>query len=134
MYNFDKIIDRSNTSSIKYEARERIFGRNDVVPLWVADMDFEVAPEIASAISERADHKVFGYTLRCGEYYDITQKWIQKRYKWEVSKDHISFSPGVVSALAMALLAFTKPGDKVIVQSPVYFLSSALSKITDEGS
>lgn len=121
MYNFDKIIDRSNTNAIKYDARERIFGRNDVLPLWVADMDFEVAPEIAEAISKRAEHKVFGYTLRDSEYYQITQNWIKKRYKWEVSKDHISFSPGVVSALAMALLAFTKPGDKVIVQSPVYF-------------
>jgi cystathionine beta-lyase len=121
MYNFDKIIDRSNTSAIKYDARERIFGRNDVLPLWVADMDFEVAPEIAKAIEDRAKHKVFGYTLRCPEYYEVIQDWIKKRYKWNVSKDHISFSPGVVSALAMALIAFTKPGDKVIVQSPVYF-------------
>jgi cystathionine beta-lyase len=121
MYNFDKIVDRSNTSAIKYEARERIFGSNEVVPLWVADMDFEVAPEIAEAIKERADHKVFGYTLRCPEYFEVTQNWIKTRYKWNVNKDHISFSPGVVSALAMSLLAFTKPGDKVIVQSPVYF-------------
>jgi cystathionine beta-lyase len=121
MYNFDRIIDRSNSNAIKYDARERIFGRNDVLPLWVADMDFEVAPEIAEAINKRAEHKVFGYTLRDSEYYKVTQNWIKKRYKWDVSEDHISFSPGVVSALAMALLAFTKPGDKVIVQSPVYF-------------
>ncbi len=84
-------------------------------------MDFEVAPEIASAIEERAAHNIYGYTLRCPEYYEITQDWLKKRYNWEVDIKNISFSPGVVSALAMALLAFTKPGDKVIVQSPVYF-------------
>lgn len=121
MYNFDKIVDRSNTSCIKYDARKRIFGRDDVLPLWVADMDFEVAPEIAEAIEERSKHKVFGYTMRCEEYNEIIQSWLERRYQWKVSTDHISFSPGVVSALAMALLAFTKPGDKIIVQSPVYF-------------
>jgi len=120
-YEFDKPIDRSGTSCIKYDARERIFGHDDVLPLWVADMDFEVAPEIAEAIQERAKHKIYGYTMRCDEYYDIIQDWLKRRYGWSVEKPHISFSPGVVSALAMALLAFTKPGDKVIVQSPVYF-------------
>ncbi len=120
-YNFDKPVDRSNTSCIKYDARKNIFGKDEVIPLWVADMDFEVAPEIAEAIEKRASHNIYGYTMRCPEYYEITQDWLKKRYNWEVGIKDISFSPGVVSALAMALLAFTKPGDKVIVQSPVYF-------------
>lgn len=120
-YDFDKPVNRSDTNSIKYDARKRIFGQNDVLPLWVADMDFEVAPEIAEAIQERAKHKIFGYTMRCAEYHQIIQQWLRRRYNWDVNTKHISFSPGVVSALAMALLAFTKPGDKVIVQSPVYF-------------
>ncbi|MFO7864086.1 MAG: PatB family C-S lyase [Salinivirgaceae bacterium] len=120
-YNFDKIIDRSHTSCIKYDARAKIFGAEDVTPLWVADMDFEVAPEIAEAIENRAQHHVYGYTMRCPEYYAITQQWIKRRYKWDVEEKDISYSPGVVSAIVMAMLAFTKPGDKVIVQSPVYF-------------
>lgn len=120
-YNFDQPIDRTNTGSIKYDARELIFGKKDIIPLWVADMDFEVAPEIAQAIQERAGHKIFGYTRRSHEYYEIIQNWLLRRYNWQVNTAAISYSPGVVSALALSLLAFTRPGDKVIVQSPVYF-------------
>lgn len=120
-YNFDELIDRSNTNCIKYDARENVFGNSNVIPLWVADMDFAVAPEIHSAIIKRAQHPVFGYTMRCNEFYEVAQSWFAKRYHWHVKTGDISFSPGVVSALAMSLMAFTKPGDKVIVQSPVYF-------------
>lgn len=121
IYNFDKIIDRSHTNCIKYDARENIFGKNDVIPLWVADMDFAVAPEIQQALISRAQHPIFGYTLRCNEFYEAAQSWFAKRYNWHVKTGHISFSPGVVSALAISLMAYTKPGDKVVVQSPVYF-------------
>lgn len=120
-YDFDKLIDRSHTSCVKYDARDKVFGKSDVIPLWVADMDFAVAPEIHEAIVNRASHPIFGYTLRCNEFYGASQGWLDKRFDWQIDVDQISFSPGVVSAVAMALLAFTKPGDKVVVQSPVYF-------------
>lgn len=120
-FNFDETVDRSGTNSIKYEWREKIFGENNIIPLWVADMEFKAPPAVLKALQKRLDHGIFGYTMRDDEYFEIIQNWLKLRYNWHVPKSSISFSPGVVSALAMSVMAFTKPGDKIIVQSPVYF-------------
>jgi len=121
IYNFDKIVARENTSCIKYDLRKAYFGREDVMPLWVADMDFETPDFIREAVLKRAAHPIYGYTFRTDSFSGSIINWMQKRHQWEVKKEWISFSPGVVPALNMAVLAFTKPGDKVILQPPVYF-------------
>ncbi|MDD4373860.1 MAG: PatB family C-S lyase [Bacteroidales bacterium] len=121
VYNFDKNIDRTNTSSVKYDLRKFIFKKPDVLPMWVADMDFETPDFIREAIIKRAAHPVYGYTFRPESYYQAIINWFQKRFNWRVEKDWILFSPGVVPALNFAVLALTNPGDEIIVQPPVYF-------------
>lgn len=119
-YHFDKIIDRKGTSSVKWERNGEMFGTPDVIPMWVADMDFEVAPPIVKALKERVDKKVFGYTFEDDNYYQCIIDWIKNRHSWNTQKDWFSYSPGVVPGLAFAIQAFTLPGDKVIIQPPVY--------------
>lgn len=120
-YNFDTIIARENTDCVKYDLRKAFFGNEDVLPLWVADMDFETPDFIREAVIKRAKHPVYGYTFRSDSFSNCVINWMKIRHKWVVKKEWISFSPGVVPALNMAVLAFTNPGDKVIVQPPVYF-------------
>ncbi|MDP3431352.1 MAG: PatB family C-S lyase [Bacteroidota bacterium] len=120
-YNFDELIDRTNTNSIKYDARKMFFGNEDVLPLWVADMDFRTPDFIVDAIKKRAEHEVFGYTFRGESYNHSIVNWLKRRHNWEIKPEWISFSPGVVAGLTMAIEAFSKPGDGVIVQPPVYF-------------
>jgi cystathionine beta-lyase len=120
-YNFDKIIKRENTACVKYDLRKEFFGNDSILPLWVADMDFETPDFIREAILKRAAHPIYGYTFRTGDFSQSIIGWMRKRHQWEIKKEWVSFSPGVVPALNMAVLAFTKPGDKVIVQPPVYF-------------
>lgn len=120
MYDFDKVIDRKGSNSVKWDKLEEVYGKDDILPMWVADMDFEVAPPIQEALKKRVDHGAFGYTYAGDEYYDSVIGWMKKRYNWDIDKEWISFTPGVVPALRYALEAYTKPGDKVIIQSPVY--------------
>ncbi len=120
-YNFNKIIDRTNTSSVKYDLRELIFGQEDVLPMWVADMDFETPDFIRDAVKNRADHAIYGYTFRGESYYQSIIDWFKARYNWKIEKESIVFSPGIVPAVNMAVLALTNPGDRIIVQPPVYF-------------
>ena len=120
-YNFDQIIDRSNTSSVKHDLKEMIFGTPNILPLWVADMDFETPQFVRNAIMERALHPVYGYTFRDDAYYESIINWMQRRHRWHIEKDWILFSPGVVPGLNMAVMAFTDPGDAILVQPPVYF-------------
>lgn len=120
-YNFDEIIDRTNTDCEKYDARERIFGNAEVIPLWVADTDFKTPDFIAKAIQQRAAHEIYGYPMKPDSYYQSIQGWLQRRHQWEVEKDWIVFCPNVVIGLASIILSMTKPGDKIIVQPPVYF-------------
>jgi cysteine-S-conjugate beta-lyase len=120
-YNFDEIIDRSSTNSIKYDALSHFFGTDDVLPVWVADTDFRTPDFIMEAIRKRMEHEILGYTFRGDSFHNSITGWLQKRYNWETSKKMISFSPGVVSAITVAVMVFTQPGDKVIVQPPVYF-------------
>ncbi|MBS4058473.1 MAG: PatB family C-S lyase [Bacteroidales bacterium] len=119
--NFNKIIDRGESNSVKYDLRSAIFGKPDVIPMWVADMDFETPEFIRNAVIARANHPVYGYTFKPESYYQAIIQWLQQRHGWAVHPDWISFSPGVVPALNLAVLAVTQPNDKVIVQTPVYY-------------
>ena len=120
-YNFDEIILRENTNCVKYDLRKAYFGDENVLPLWVADMDFACADFIQEAIIERANHPIYGYSILPDTLYSAISGWVQRRHKWDIDKSWISFSPGIVPALNIAIMAFSQPGDKVIVQPPVYF-------------
>lgn len=119
-YNFDKIIDRSGTDTIKLGRLKDMFGREDLMPLWVADMDFLSPPEITEALQKRTEHGVFGYTLPSEGYYKSIINWLSSQHNYNVNKEEITFVPGVVKAFAFAMDAFTKEGDNIIIQPPVY--------------
>lgn len=119
-YNFDEIIDRRYTDSEKYDHLQPHFGRTDVLPMWVADMDFRTAPEIMEAAFNCCRKGVFGYTYRSDESKQAFIQWVEKRYQWKMEMSWLSSSPGVVTALALAVRAFTDKGDKVLIQTPVY--------------
>ncbi len=119
-FGFDRLIDRRGTYSYKYDGLKKVFGREDVLPMWVADMDFAVPPAVQEAIRRRAEHPIYGYTFRPEEYYQSIVGWIARRHGWQVAREWISYSPGIVPALNMAVQGFTDPGDGVILQSPVY--------------
>lgn len=121
IYNFDELIDRSGTNTVKYDGRKSFFGNEDVLPLWVADMDFRTPDFIMEAIRKRAEHDLFGYTFRPESYSQSIVSWLKRRHDWEIKPEWISFSPGVVAGLTMAIEALSKPGDGVIIQPPVYF-------------
>lgn len=120
-YNFDEIVLREATNCLKYDARQRFFGDADILPLWVADMDFKTPDFIVNALKKRLDHEIFGYTFRSDSYYEAIGNWMKKRHQWEIQREWISFSPGVVAGLTYAIETFSKPGDEIIVQPPVYF-------------
>lgn len=120
-YNFDEIIDRSNTNCEKYDSRKAIFGNADVIPLWVADTDFRTPDFIVDAVKKRAEHEVYGYPVKPDSFFTAIQGWVERRHGWRVDKDWIAYSPNVVIALSSLIMSLTKPGDKIIVQPPVYF-------------
>jgi len=120
-YNFDRVIDRSGTDCVKWDAVGPVFGSEDVLPLWVADMDFPVARPITEAIRERARHEVYGYTRPRPSLVEAVVDRMARKYQWEVKPEWIVFTPGVIPALHVAVRAFTHPGDGVIVQPPVYY-------------
>jgi cystathionine beta-lyase len=120
-YNFDEIIDRTNTNCEKYDSREKIFGKADLIPMWVADTDFRTPDFIVEAVKKRAAHEVYGYPTIPDTFYTAIQHWLSRRHGWSVEQSWISYSPNVVIGLASLVLSLTKPGDKVIVQPPVYF-------------
>lgn len=126
-YQFDQIISRSGTASLKYDERQVVFGRDDVIPLWVADMDFAVPDAVQRALAHRAAHPVFGYTIFPPSLNDALMLWLATRHHWYVASETILFCPGVVPSLHACIVALTQPGDGVIVQPPVYapFLSAA---------
>jgi cystathionine beta-lyase len=120
-YNFDEIVPREGTNCIKYDAREWYFKTNDVLPLWVADMDFRTPGFIVEAIKKRIDHEIYGYTFRPESYFEAIINWMKQRHNWDIQKEWISFSPGVVAGLTFAIETFSNPEDGVVVQPPVYF-------------
>ena len=119
-YNFDEVIDRRGTSAIKLEGVPELWGRDDLIPLWVADMDFATAPFVTEAIRKRCENPVLGYTSKPDSYYQAIVNWNKTRYGLDVEKEMILFVPGIVPGLGMALNTFTSPGDKVMIQPPVY--------------
>ncbi len=119
-YNFDKIINRENTNAIRYEYLERFFGTKDLLPLWVADMDFEVASEIVETIQERVKHPIFGYSARTDKFFNSISNWLKSNYDWDVKKSDIEFTPGVLAGIVSAVHEFTSEGDGIIIQTPVY--------------
>lgn len=119
-YNFDTIPERAGTNTYKYDLRQELFGNPNVIPMWVADMDFEVAPAIAEAIQKRAQFNVYGYDLGGDIYGGSLIRWLERRIGWTVGADWLRFTPGVVSGLGFAIKAFTAPGDGVVIQTPVY--------------
>jgi cysteine-S-conjugate beta-lyase len=120
-YNFDHIIPRKNTNSVKFDMSKQLFGKEDILPLWVADMDFATPEFIRKAVIKRAEHEIYGYTFRGEGFFSSILNWMKIRHDWEVKKEWISFSPGIVPALNFSIQAFSKPGDSVIIQPPVYF-------------
>ncbi len=121
MYNFDELINREGTHSYKYDLREKLFGSDEVYPMWVADTEFKVPDFILNALRERLDHGIFGYTLLDDDYYNSIIKWNKDKHGTTLKKEWIKYSPGVVPSLFASVLALTDPGDKVIVQTPVYY-------------
>jgi len=120
-YNFDRVINRRNTNSLKWDVIKPIFGNKDVLPMWIADMDFPIAKPITEALKKRADHEIYGYTVPSPSAIEATVNRIWQRYGWKIKPEWIVFTPGVISALHAAVKAFTHPGDDVIIQGPVYY-------------
>ncbi len=120
MYNFDTIFDRRGTSCFKYDARKEIFGTEDILPMWVADMDFQSPPCVREAAIKLSEHGVFGYTFRSAQSVDYFIEWVETRYGWKINREQITSSPGIVAALPIAVRVFTDPSDKILIQTPVY--------------
>jgi cysteine-S-conjugate beta-lyase len=119
-WNFDENVPREGTSCVKYDLRKEVFGDENIIPMWVADMDFKTPDFIIKAIRKRLDHEIMGYSFRPHEYFQSITDWMLKRHNWKIQNDWICFSPGVVPALNLCTLAFTRPGDSIIIQPPVY--------------
>jgi len=120
-YDFDKIVDRTGTESLKWVYPRKVLKVAEAIPMWVADMDFEAPPAVVEAIKRRAEHGVYGYPLIPPSFWQSAIDWLRRRHGWEVRKDWMAKSPGIVPALNYAVRAFTRPGDGVIIQTPVYF-------------
>lgn len=121
MTDFNKIIHRRNTNSYKWDRCEEIFGTDDLIPMWVADMDFEAPEEVKRALKDRVEHGVFGYTFIPDSFYESIIDWQLSRNDWRIEKDWIITAPGVVPSIKACIQTFTSPGEEIIVQTPVYF-------------
>jgi len=117
---FDTVINRKNTGSEKWDHCDRLFGGENLLPLWVADMDFRAPREVLDALAEKAAHGIFGYSTYMGSTYDSVISWFSRRHGWEIKKEWILYSPGVVPALNLLVKTFTGPYDGIIIQRPVY--------------
>lgn len=124
---FDKLVDRRNTHSVKWDSVKKVFGTEDILPMWVADMDFVTLPEIIESIQHRAAHGIFGYTTVPDELNNAIVNWMSKKHGWNIRKEWLVYTPGVVASLNLSVSALTSPEDSVIIQPPVYppFLSVA---------
>jgi cystathionine beta-lyase len=120
-FDFDRMIDRGNTRSYKWDQSEKLFGHKDILPLWVADMDFESPKEAVEAIQKRAAEGIYGYTIRDEAYLNAIVNWFSRRHGWHFQKEWLTDTPGIVPALSVAVQAFTEKGGKVVIQSPVYY-------------
>jgi cystathionine beta-lyase len=120
-YDFDKVCDRSHTDCAKWGAVKSIFGREDVIPMWVADMDFPTAAPIVEALKKRAEHPFYGYTMPDPSLTEAVVERMKRRFDWKIEPEWVVFTPGIIPALNMAVRALTHPGDEIILQEPVYY-------------
>ena len=128
---FDKITDRRNTNCLKYDFAVKRGMPEDVLPLWVADMDFQTSSYVQDALIKQAQHGIFGYSDGQESYFEAVKGWLKKHHDWEVQEKWLVKTPGVVMALALSVKAYTDPGDAVLIQSPVYYPFSEV--ISDNG-
>lgn len=119
-YDFDKVIDRTGTNAVKLEALQRLYGRTDLLPLWVADMDFETPSFITEALRQRLEHSLFGYTEMPDNYWAVVADWIDSHHNWKVEQEWLTYIPGIVKGIGMVVNFFVKEDEKVIIQPPVY--------------
>ena len=119
-YDFDELLERRGTDSVKWDGVQEVWGRDDLLPLWVADMDFRTPPFVMDALQRQLSDGVLGYTRPCADWAPAICDWLLRRHGWQVETGWISFVPGIVRAQALALLCFTRPGDRVAVMNPVY--------------
>lgn len=120
-YDFNTVIERRGTCSLKWDVAETMFGSRDIIPMWVADMDFRTSEPVIQALRKVADHGIYGYATRLPSYYESFIGWMKRRHNWDIKREWIEFTPGVVPSLNLAVRALTAPGDEVIVQTPVYY-------------
>ncbi|MBR3859403.1 MAG: PatB family C-S lyase [Bacteroidaceae bacterium] len=119
-YDFDVLIDRRDTDALKIDAMPAIWGRSDLMPLWVADMDFATPPFILNELRHRLEHEILGYTMRTSRWASSIVAWQQNRYGWSIQPEWLNFVPGIVPGIALIINCFTEPGDTILVQPPVY--------------
>ena len=120
-YNFDDLIDRKNTNSLKYDFAIERGKPADIMPLWVADMDFKAPKEVLEAIQKATEHGIFGYTEVKSDYFEVIQRWFYQNFGWETKEEWLIKTPGVVYAIALAIKALTDIGDGIMIQQPVYY-------------
>lgn len=119
-YNFDDIIDRKNSNSIKWGNLEKEYGHKDILPMWIADMDFKSSSEIIENLKDRVEHGVFGYNYVDDSFYEAIINWTKEMHDWDIKKEWIVFTPGVVPGLSISIRQFTQKGEKILIQPPVY--------------
>lgn len=124
--NFDIKINRLNTASVKWDCCEQLFGSADVIPMWVADMDFMAPMPVIAALQDRVRHGVFGYVAIPPAFYKIIADWLWSRHRWQIDQEWLMFSPGVVAGLCLLIRCFSEPGDNIIIQPPVYHVFSEI--------
>jgi len=128
---FDQIIDRTGTSNVKYDVRKAVFGTEDVVPLWVADMDFSAPEAVTQALIQRASHPIYGYTIYPDSLFSTMQHWFKTRHHWDIKRQSILICPGVVPSMHAVIEALSESGDRIIVQPPIY--PPFFSAVTETG-
>ncbi|MDR2913113.1 MAG: PatB family C-S lyase [Alistipes sp.] len=130
-YNFDTIPKRAGTETLKFDARDRFFGHSEVIPMWVADMDFESPPAVGEAILRRAAHNLYGYDITGEGCAPALGRWLARRSGWTIENDWVRLTTGVVSGLGFAIRAFTSPGDGIVIQTPVYAPFRSMTEAND---
>src|SRR5699024_8851883 len=120
MDTFQNVVNRKHTKSVKWDMLQDVFHTDDILPMWVADMDFKAPEKVNEALRSRAGHGIYGYTIIDDDVKQTITDWIKRRHDWRIEKETLSFSPGVVTSLHIAVQALTSPNDKVLIQTPVY--------------
>ncbi|MBR5333246.1 MAG: PatB family C-S lyase [Alistipes sp.] len=131
IYDFDSYIERRGTHCVKHDGLQENFGRDDLIPLWVADMDFPTPDFIREALIERINHPILGYTIEYDGYWQSIQNWLQQRHGWNVEREWMRYIPGIVKGIGMVINRFTEPGDKIIIQPPVYHPFRRVPELND---